>query len=119
MSTGRDGVTPTRWSLIRQLKKLGDQQSWREFFDTCRQLISGNAIRSGITKMAAQSLAQDAVISVWRRVQGFPIQPEAPSLAGALLQQTHRRALDQIFPSRAPAWPRSENAVWAVENYQF
>jgi hypothetical protein len=48
-AAGNEELLPTRHSLIERLRDLGDQASWREFFDTYWKLLYGAAIRAGLT----------------------------------------------------------------------
>ena len=62
MEQNSDELIPTRWSLVARLKDLGDQQSWREFFDTYSRLIRGVAIKLGLTEAEAEDVLQETII---------------------------------------------------------
>ncbi len=96
-----DEPLPTRWSLIGRLKDLGDQQGWREFYDTYWKLIYGVAIKSGLTEAEAQDVVQETMVSVSQRMPQFKAEPQAGSFKGFLLAITRRRIVDQ-FRKRPP-----------------
>ena len=96
-----DELIPTRWSLLGRLKDLGDQQSWRDFFDLYWRLIYGVATKSGLTDAEAQDVVQETIISVARKMPDFKAEPQAGSFKGFLLTITRRRIADQ-FRKRPP-----------------
>jgi RNA polymerase sigma factor (sigma-70 family) len=100
MPAGRQNLIPTRWTLIRRLKKWDDQEGWREFFDTYWKLIYGTAIKSGLTDDEAQEVVQETVISVSRNITDFEASAEAGSFKGWLLQLTRWRITDQVRKRR-------------------
>ena len=51
---------PTRQSLLARLKDVGDQESWRDFFDTYWRLVHATALKAGLTETEAQE-----VVSGW------------------------------------------------------
>ena len=48
----------TRYSLLSRMQDLGDQDSWKDFFDTYWRLIYSFAIKSGLTDAEAQDVVQ-------------------------------------------------------------
>jgi len=94
-------LIPTRWSLLGRLKDLGDQQSWRDFFDLYWRLIYGVATKSGLTDAEAQDVVQETIISVARKMADFKAEPQAGSFKAFLLTITRRRIADQ-FRKRPP-----------------
>ena len=101
MEQNSNELIPTRWSLVARLKDLGDQQSWREFFDTYARLIRGVAIKSGLTEAEAEDVVQETIISVSQKMAQFKAEPQAGSFKGFLLAITRRRIVDQ-FRRRPP-----------------
>src|SRR5258705_10181752 len=100
MPAGRQNLIPTRWTLIRRLKKWDDQEGWREFFDTYWKLIYGTAIKSGLTDDESQEVVQETVISVSRNIADFEASAEAGLFKGWLLQLTHWRMTDHVRKRR-------------------
>ena len=96
MTTARNDLIPTRWTLIQRLKKWDDQVSWREFFDTYWRLIYATALKSGLLEVEAQEVVQETVISVCRKIGGFEATPDAGTFKGWLLQLTRWRITDQV-----------------------
>src|SRR2546427_3339502 len=101
MEQNSDELIPTRWSLVARLKDLGDQQSWREFFDTYSRLIRGVAIKSGLTEAEAEDVVQETIISISKSMPDFKADPQAGSFKAFLLTITRRRIADQ-FRKRSP-----------------
>ena len=101
MEQNSEDLIPTRWSLVARLKDLGDQQSWREFFDTYSRLIRGAAVKSGLTEAEAEDVVQETIISVSQKMAQFKAEPQAGSFKGFLLTITRRRIADQ-FRKRQP-----------------
>ena len=114
MEPNSDELIPTRWSLVARLKDLGDQQSWREFFDIYSRLIRGVAIKSGLTEAEAQDVVQETIISVSKKMPEFTPEPQAGSFKGFLLVITRRRIADQFrkrLPGRDPGARRRDETA--------
>jgi hypothetical protein len=64
---GTDSI-PTRQSLLARLKDWGDQESWREFFDTYWRLIHATALKAGLNEAEAQEVMLAAALKTgsWR-----------------------------------------------------
>ena len=60
---------PTRYTLLSRLEDRGDQDSWKDFFDTYWRLIYSVALKSGLTEAEAQDVVQETIISVARDIQ--------------------------------------------------
>src|ERR1035441_10986227 len=54
---------PTRYTLLSRLEDRGDQDSWKDFFDTYWRLIYSVAVKSGLTEAEAQDVVQETIIS--------------------------------------------------------
>jgi RNA polymerase sigma factor (sigma-70 family) len=94
-SIGDDSL-PTRRSLLSRMRDLGDDESWRTFFETYWRLIYNVARKSGLTDDAAQEVVQETVISVARRMPDFHYNPAKGSFKQWLLLITRRRIHDHL-----------------------
>jgi RNA polymerase sigma-70 factor (ECF subfamily) len=95
-------LIPTRRSLLCRVKDLGDQESWREFFDTYRRLIFGVAIKAGLTAEEAQDVVQETAVSLAKTMPGFKYDPAVCSFKTWLQHLTRKRIIDQLR-KRPPA----------------
>lgn len=87
---------PTRRSLLSRLRDLGDDASWRTFFDTYWHLIYNVARKSGFADAEAQDVVQETVIAVARKMPGFYYDPAKGSFKRWLLLITRRRIQDHL-----------------------
>jgi RNA polymerase sigma factor (sigma-70 family) len=99
-SRGR-GVPPTRRSLLGRLKDWHDHDSWQEFSKIYQRLIFDTATRAGLTKVEAQEVVQETLLSVAKKIAGFNYDENVGSFRNWLLQITKRRIVDQ-FRKRRP-----------------
>ena len=110
-----DELLPTRRSLIERLRDLGDQASWREFFETYWKLIYGAAIRAGLSDHEAEDVVQETVIGVARKMESFRYDPAVCSFKGWLMHVTRCRIADQFRrrrPQNVPlAAPRADTTA--------
>ena len=110
-----DELLPTRRSLIERLRDLGDQASWREFFETYWKLIYGAAIRAGLSDQEAEDVVQETVIGVARKMESFRYDPAVCSFKGWLMHVTRCRVADQFRrrrPQNVPlAAPRADTTA--------
>lgn len=115
-----DELLPTRRSLIERLRDLGDQPSWREFFDTYWKLIYGAAIRAGLSDQEAEDVVQETVIGVARKMESFRYDPSVCSFKGWLMHVTRCRIADQFRrrrPQNVPlASPRADTTAETTLN---
>jgi RNA polymerase sigma factor (sigma-70 family) len=91
-----DELIPTRATLLQRLKDLGDQASWRDFFETYWALIYGVAIKGGLTAVEAEDVVQDTMIVVAKHIPQFKYDPAIGSFKGWLLNTTRWRITDQL-----------------------
>ena len=94
---------PTRSSLLGRLRNVGDEASWRTFFETYWRLIYNVARKSGLSDSDAQDVVQETVIAVARKMPEFCYDPAKGSFKQWLLLITRRRVHDrlrQIYRSR-------------------
>jgi len=92
----RDEFIPTRQSLLSRLKDLGDQESWRVFFDTYWKLIYSTSVKAGLTDAEAQDAVQETVISVMKSMPNFQYDPAKGTFKSWLLRLTKWRIGDQL-----------------------
>ena len=115
-----DELLPTRRSLIERLRDLGDQPSWREFFDIYWKLIYGAAIRAGLSDQEAEDVVQETVIGVARKMESFRYDPSVCSFKGWLMHVTRCRIADQFRrrrPQNVPlAAPRADTTAETTLN---
>jgi RNA polymerase sigma factor (sigma-70 family) len=96
MAESSDELIPTRATLLQRLKNWQDQSSWQEFFDTYWYLIYGVAIKRGLSKVEAQDVVQETLISVSKHMPAFKYDPAIGSFKAWLLNMTRWRISDQI-----------------------
>ena len=109
---------PTRRSLLSRLRDLGDDASWRVFFDTYWRLIYNVARKAGLADSDAQDVVQETVIAVARKIPQFRYDRSKGSFKQWLLVITRRRIHDhlrRLYRSSSLVGPAEEGAA-AVEN---
>lgn len=89
-------LIPTRDSLLSRLKDWGDDESWRDFFNTYWKLVYGVALKAGLTEQEAEEVVQETVITVARRIPEFKYDPDVCSFKTWLLNLTRWRIVDQL-----------------------
>jgi len=89
-------LIPTRDSLLSRLKDWGDDESWRDFFNTYWRLVYGVALKAGLTGQEAEEVVQETVITVARRIPEFEYDPAVCSFKTWLLTLTRWRIVDQL-----------------------
>jgi RNA polymerase sigma factor (sigma-70 family) len=87
---------PTRRSLLSRLRDLGDNESWRTFFETYWRLLYNVARKSGLADSEAQDIVQETVIAVARKMPGFRYDSARGSFKQWLLLITRRRIQDHL-----------------------
>ena len=112
---------PTCQSLLARLKDVGDQESWREFFDIYWRLIHATALKAGLTETEAQEVVQEVMIGAAKKMPEFTYDPGKDSLKGWLLAVTRWKVADQFrkrqavpapnFVAEAPTLAREARAV--------
>lgn len=78
------------------MKDIGDDASWRDFFEAYWELIYNLARKTGLGDAEAQDVVQDTVIAVSRNIAGFRIGSQHGSFKAWLLQQARWRIADQF-----------------------
>ncbi len=94
MTTPPEDLLPTRETLLLRLRDLGDDKSWREFFDTYWKLIFSVARKAGFNEAAAQDIVQETFVAISRHMPEFRYNPELGSFKGWMLQITRSRIID-------------------------
>ena len=95
---------PTRYTLLSRLEDRGDQDSWKDFFDTYWRLIYSIAIKSGLTAAEAQDVVQETVISVARDIHKFERDRALGSFKGWLRNIIRWRIADQLRKRTRASW---------------
>ena len=96
---------PTRQSLLARLKDVGDQESWREFFDAYWRLIHAAAVKAGLTEAEAEEVVQEVMIAAAKKMPGFAYEPGKDSFKGWLLAVTRWKVADQFRKRQAMPAP--------------
>ena len=102
MAKPPDKSLATRGSLLHRLKDCADQASWRDFYDTYRDLIYNFSLKAGLTETEAEDVVQETVIAAARKLPEFKYDPAVCSFKTWLLNLTMWRIKDQ-FRKRGPA----------------
>jgi RNA polymerase sigma-70 factor (ECF subfamily) len=89
-------LIPTRQSLLGRLRDLGDEASWKDFFETYWRLMYRLALKAGCTDAEAQEVVQETVIEVCRKMPRFRYDPKRGSFKRWLLNLTRWRIVDQL-----------------------
>jgi len=95
MTIGYQDLIPTRRSLLGRLKDLGDDASWKEFFDTYWKLIYSVALKSGLRAEQAEDVVQETVISVVKTINSYRYEPSV-TFKGWLHHLVRRRVADHF-----------------------
>src|SRR5271154_4702186 len=108
MKHKEDELLPTRASLLQRVRNLGDDRSWKEFFDTYWKLIYGVARKAGLTDSEAQDVVQETLLSVSKNIPAFQYDPARGSFKAWLLNATRWRIYGE-FRKRQPGAGRKNN----------
>jgi RNA polymerase sigma factor (sigma-70 family) len=104
MTLPAEDLIPTRYTLLSRLEDRGDQDSWKEFFDTYWRLIYSVAVRSGLTEAEAQDVVQETIISVARDIHKFKRDRARGSFKGWLRNIIRWRIGDQLRKRTRASW---------------
>src|SRR5262245_22431625 len=91
-----DDSLRTRRTLLSRLRNLGDQESWRTFFDRYWELFYNVARQAGLTDSDAQDVVQETVIADVKAMPEFRYDPARGSFKQWLLRIVRRRIVDQL-----------------------
>lgn len=86
----------TRQTLLSRLRDLGDDESWRRFFDLYWRLLYNFARKSGLDDHAAREIVQDTVVSMARKMPEYYYDPAKGSFRQWLMRITRRRIVDHL-----------------------
>lgn len=86
----------TRQTLLSRLRDLGDDESWRRFFDLYWRLLYNFARKSGLDDHAAREIVQDTVVSMARKMPEYHYDPAKGSFRQWLMRITRRRIVDHL-----------------------
>jgi RNA polymerase sigma factor (sigma-70 family) len=92
-------LIPTRRSLLNRLKDLGDEASWKDFFDSYWRLIYSVALKSGLRAEDAEDVVQETVISVLKTIHDYNYDPNV-TFKGWLRLLVRRRVVDHFRRQR-------------------
>src|SRR5262245_48306100 len=101
-ATQTNEFLPTRQSLLSRLRAAGDDQDWREFFETYWKLSYSFAVRESLNDQEAQEVVQETCIAVARTMSEFRYEPEKCSFKSWLRHLAEKKIADQ-FRKRARA----------------
>tara|TARA_A100001037_G_C15068973_1_gene598468 strand:- start:260 stop:856 length:597 start_codon:yes stop_codon:yes gene_type:complete len=90
----------TRSSLIRQLKELGNEKAWREFFELYWPLLFNAALRTGFKEQDAEDLVLETVAVVAKRIDEFEYEKKKGRFKSWLLTILKHRIGDLIRKRR-------------------
>src|SRR5208282_6165191 len=83
-------------TLLSRLEDRGDQDSWKDFFDTYWRLIYSVAVKSGLTEAEAQDVVQETIISVAKDIHKFKRDRTLGSFKGWLRNLIRWRIADEL-----------------------
>jgi RNA polymerase sigma factor (sigma-70 family) len=95
-ATQTNEFLPTRQSLLSRLRNAGDDQGWREFFETYWKLIYSFAIRKGLNEQEAQEVVQETCIAVAKTMPEFDYNPARCSFKSWLRHLAEKKIADQF-----------------------
>jgi RNA polymerase sigma-70 factor (ECF subfamily) len=123
----------TRRSLIGRLRALDDQEAWREFDASYRELILRYALRRGLQAADAEDVRQEVMLSLARSLPGFEYRPEVGrfrDFLGTIVRHAAWARLNKLTRVReagapgqeleelAPAGDESWNDEWIQHHYR-
>lgn len=90
----------TRPSLLHRVRDTGDQESWRDLYQTYSGLVHRFALWHGLTESEAQDVVQETFVAVSKAMPEFRYNPSVGSFRNWMLQTTHWRIVDQYRKRR-------------------
>ncbi len=85
-------MTDAEIALVRQLK-AGDDEAWREVFETLMPQLLGYATRMLGNRQNAEEVVQEALVSVYRAIDNFEGRA---SIKSWMFKAVHHRAIDEL-----------------------
>jgi RNA polymerase sigma factor (sigma-70 family) len=86
----------TRSSLLFRLRDWQDAASWEEFYRLYHKLVFSLALRSGLTRVEAEEVAQDVFKRVAETIHDFESNPARGTFRGWLMNLTRWRVADKF-----------------------
>jgi RNA polymerase sigma factor (sigma-70 family) len=86
----------TRYSLLTRLQDRGDDDGWKDFFDTYWKLIYSIALKTGLSAPEAEDVVQETVICVARDIHKFKRDRALGSFRGWLRNIVRWRIADYL-----------------------
>ena len=96
MGEDRDELFSTSTTLLERLKDWRDDSSWHEFFNIYSRLISGVAIRKGLTRAEAEDVVQETMLAAAKYIPNFKYDRKLGSFKQWLLNMCRWRICDQF-----------------------
>jgi RNA polymerase sigma-70 factor (ECF subfamily) len=107
MSEPKDDSFPTRSSLLRRLKDTRDQESWQEFYHIYARLITGFALKAGLTPDEAEEVLQETMIAAAKHLPEFRYDPKVCAFKTWLLNLSAWRVKNQLRRRKSPIAPKT------------
>lgn len=95
----RDVADPSDAQLLARIAAQ-DRAAFRALFDRYAGRIKGFIMRSGASGQDADEIAQDVMVSIWRRASGF--DPRRAAASTWIFAIARNRRIDMIRRSRRP-----------------
>ena len=107
MAEPKDETYPTRSSLLRRVKDTRDERSWQEFYDVYAKLITGFALKAGLSEDEAQEVVQETMITAAKHLPEFRYDPKVCSFKTWLLNLSAWRVKNQFRKRQSPVAPNA------------
>ena len=95
-----DDWLPTRASLIERLQRQADasawNRGWREFYASYYPVIVRFACRRGLPMAEADDLAQEVLLGIARKIEGFKYDPEVCQFKTWLFRIASNQITDRL-----------------------
>ncbi len=101
----------TIWMLA--VRDQRDRDAFGNLFDHFAPRLKGVAMRSGLSAAAAEDVAQEVMLSVWRKAQSF--DPHRAEVSAWIFQIARNRRIDHVRKEGRPVPEEIKNAD-AVED---
>lgn len=98
MTTSEPGVEPEEARLLRRIA-LRDRAAFAQLFTLIAPRIKGYLIKLGATAAAAEEIAQDVMLTVWRKADQF--DPAKASVMTWIFVIARNRRIDTLRRGRA------------------
>jgi len=88
----------TQWMLA--VRDRRDRAAFGQLFDYFAPRLTGVAMRSGLGRTAAEDVAQDVMLAVWRKAQSF--DPHRAQVSAWIFQIARNRRIDLVRKENRP-----------------